>query len=186
MPAIQDAKVLILATHGFEQSELEVPLRQLRERGATVHVASPESGTIKGWDGDGWGDDVEVDLALADASADDYHAIVLPGGQINPDLLRVETAAIDLIRAFGDAGKPVAAICHAPWLLVEAGLAQGRRLTGYPSIRTDLRNAGAEVVDETAVVDRRVITSRNPDDLNDFVDAIAAEIEGDAHDRDVA
>lgn len=165
-------RILIMATDGFEQSELEVPLERLREAGAQVDIASLDTGEITGWDEDDWGDDVEVDLRIADASADDYDALVLPGGQINPDLLRVDKQAIELIQGFARAGKPVAAICHAPWLLVEAGLAKGRRMTSYKSIRTDVANAGAEVVDEAVVVDGNIITSRCPDDLTVFCDAI--------------
>lgn len=165
-------RILIMATDGFEQSELEVPLERLREAGADVDVASIEMDEITGWDEDDWGDDVEVHLKIADANVDDYDALVLPGGQINPDILRVDKNAIALIQAFAEAGKPIAAICHAPWLLVEAGLAKGRRMTSYKSIRTDVGNAGAEVVDEAVVVDDNIITSRCPDDLPAFCDAI--------------
>lgn len=165
-------RILIMATDGFEQSELEVPLRRLEEAGADVDVASLEMGAITGWDEDDWGDEIDVDLKIADAKASDYDALVLPGGQINPDLLRVEESAVALIRDFAEAGKPIAAICHAPWLLIEAGLAKGRRMTSYKSIRTDVANAGAEVVDEQVVVDGNIITSRCPDDLPAFCDAI--------------
>jgi protease I len=169
-------RILIMATDGFEQSELEVPRQRLKEAGADVDIASLESGKIKGWDEDDWGDEVEVDLLIADASADEFDALVLPGGQINPDLLRVEEKAVALIRDFAGAGKPVAAICHAPWLLVEAGLAKGRRMTSYKSIRSDVANAGADVVDEEVVVDGNIITSRCPDDLPAFCDAIIAAL----------
>jgi len=165
-------RILIMATDGFEQSELEVPLERLAEAGADIDVAAIDLAEITGWDKDDWGDDVEVHLRIADADVDDYDALVLPGGQINPDLLRVEKDAIALIQAFAAAGKPVAAICHAPWLLIEAGLAKGRRMTSYKSIRTDVANAGAEVVDEAVVVDGNIITSRCPDDLPAFCDAI--------------
>jgi len=169
-------RILIMATDGFEQSELEVPLERLAEAGADVDVASIKMAEITGWDKDDWGDDVEVHLKIADADVDDYDALVLPGGQINPDLLRVEKDAIALIQAFAAAGKPVAAICHAPWLLIEAGLAKGRRMTSYKSIRTDVANAGAEVVDEAVVVDGKIITSRCPDDLPAFCDAIVESL----------
>jgi protease I len=172
MPAVNDAKVLILATVGFEQSELEVPRDRLRAAGATVHVATPEGDDIRGWDKDNWGDQAEADLSLAEARAENYDAVVLPGGQINPDILRTKTEALELIRAFAEADKPVAAICHAPWLLIEAGLAKGKRMTSYHSIRTDLKNAGAEVVDESVVADAPLLTSRSPADLDDFVKAI--------------
>lgn len=166
------ARVLIMASDGFEQSELFVPLEKLKAAGHQVDVAAPEAGEITGWDKDDWGKSVTADKAIAGLSAGDYDALVLPGGVINPDTLRQDDKAVALIRDFADAGKPVAAVCHAPWLLIEAGLAHGRRLTGYGSIRTDLRNAGAEVVDEKVVVDRGVITSRNPGDLDAFVGAV--------------
>lgn len=166
------ARILILATNGFEQSELMVPRDRLSAAGHEVVIASPESGSIRGWKGEDWGESVDVDISLDAASADEYDALVLPGGQINPDLLRVEPGAISLIQAFHRAGKPVAAVCHAPWLLIEAGLAKGLRATSYGSIKTDMINAGVEWVDQSAVEDRGIITSRNPDDLEDFSDAI--------------
>ncbi|ALJ13494.1 type 1 glutamine amidotransferase domain-containing protein [Sphingopyxis macrogoltabida] len=169
-------RILIMATDGFEQSELEVPLQRLEDAGAEVEIASIDDDDITGWDEDDWGDEVEVDLKIADVDTDRYDALVLPGGQINPDLLRVEDKAISIIRAFAGAGKPVAAICHAPWLLVEAGLASGKRMTSYKSIRTDVANAGAQVVDESVVVDGNIITGRCPDDLPDFCDAIVAAV----------
>ena len=165
-------RILIMATDGFEQSELEVPLERLQAAGADVDVASLDAGDITGWDEDDWGDDVAVDLKIADADVVDYDALVLPGGQINPDLLRVDDSAVALIRDFAKAGKPIAAICHAPWLLIEAGLAKGKRMTSYKSIRTDVTNAGAEFVDEAVVIDGQIITSRCPDDLPAFCDAI--------------
>ncbi len=165
-------RILIMATDGFEQSELEVPLERLQAAGAEVDVASLDAGDITGWDEDDWGDDVAVDLKIADADVGDYDALVLPGGQINPDLLRVDDGAVALIRDFAKAGKPIAAICHAPWLLIEAGLAKGKRMTSYKSIRTDVTNAGAQFVDEAVVIDGQIITSRCPDDLPAFCDAI--------------
>ncbi len=170
--ATKDFRIMILATNGFEQSELEVPLGELKERGATVHVVSLESGEIKGWDEDDWGSPVAVDHVISDVSADDYDALVLPGGQINPDLLRVEDKAIELVKTFAASGKPVAAICHAPWLLVQADLLKGRNATSYHSIRKDVENAGANWHDEKVVRDGNLITSRKPDDLTAFVDAI--------------
>lgn len=170
--ATKDFKVMILATHGFEQSELEVPLGELKERGATVHVVSLEPGEIKGWDEDDWGSPVAVDKLISDVDADDYDAMVLPGGQINPDLLRVEDKAVELVKTFAKSGKPVAAICHAPWLLVQADLLKGRNATSYHSIRKDVENAGATWRDEKVVRDGNLITSRKPDDLSAFVDAI--------------
>lgn len=165
-------RILIMAADGFKQSELEVPLERLQDAGAEVEIASIKMGDITGWDEGDWGDEIEVDLKIADVDIEDYAALILPGGQINPDLLRAEDAAISLIRNFAATGKPVAAICHAPWLLIEAGLAQGRRMTSFKSIRTDVKNAGATVMDEAVVVDGNVITSRSPDDLPEFCDAI--------------
>lgn len=178
MTDIADAKILIVATDGFEQSELLVPHDKLSQRHATVHVATPEGAAITGWDETDWGEKVEADLAIADANAADYDALVLPGGQINPDKLRVNQDALALIGAFAEAGKPIAAICHAPWLLIEAGLAKGRTMTSFQSIRTDLRNAGAEVVDREVATDGNVITSRSPEDLDAFVGAIVDAVEG--------
>ena len=179
MPNLAQAKFLIVATDGFEQSELLVPHDKLRQRHATVHVATPSGEAITGWNETNWGEKVEADIALADARAEDYDALILPGGQINPDKLRGDENAIALINAFARAGKPIAAICHAPWLLIEAGLADGRTMTSFSSIRTDLRNAGAEVVDRAVAVDGNIITSRSPDDLDAFVDAIAEAVTGD-------
>ena len=178
MTDIKSAKILIIATNGFEQSELEFPRDQLREKGATVHVATLDGDRIKGWEGDDWGDEADADLKISDADVGDYDALVLPGGQINPDLLRVEPDALSLIRGFVDAGKPVAAICHAPWLLIEAGVVEGREMTSYTSIRTDLKNAGAQVVDKDVVSSKGIVTSRNPSDLKAFVGKIVEEIEG--------
>ncbi len=169
---LSSRRILIMAADGFEQSELEVPLERLQDAGADIDIASIEMGDITGWDEDDWGDEIEVDLKISDVNIDDFDALVLPGGQINPDLLRVDEAAVSLIRDFAATGKPVAAICHAPWLLIEAGLAKRRRMTSYKSIRTDIANAGAIVVDEAVVVDGNIITSRCPDDLPAFCDAI--------------
>ena len=186
MPAIGRSKIMILATDGFEQSELEVPLRQLRKAGATVHVVSLETGEITGWEKKDWGTAVTVDRALADVRVTDYDALALPGGQINPDLLRVEQNAVDFIRAFHAAGKPVAAICHAPWLLIEAGLVKGRRATSYKSIRTDMENAGAHWEDAETVRDGNLITARKPADLDAFVAAIVEAVEGGSAQRSAA
>ncbi len=173
---LSGTSIAILATDGFEQSELMKPKAALERAGATVHVVSPESGEIKGWDQNDWGKAVAVDRTIGDADVSAYDALVLPGGQINPDKLRIDGDALAFVRAFASAGKPVAAICHAPWLLAETGLAEGRRLTSYKSIRTDLKNAGATVVDQSVVVDEdgpfTLITSRNPGDLPAFNDAI--------------
>ena len=178
MTRIDGKTILIMASDGFEQSELEVPRDKLRDMGATVHVATPDGHSIRGWDESEWGRVADADLEIAAAAPDAYDALVLPGGQINPDVLRVNEDAVALIRRFAEAGRPIAAICHAPWLLIEAGLAEGRRMTSYASIRTDLRNAGAEVVDEAVVTDGGVITSRRPGDLDAFVAAVAEAVGG--------
>lgn len=176
MPALSGQSIAILATSGFEQSELVQPKQLLTDAGATVHVIAPESGTIRGWDDGEWGKRVPVDVVLTDADPADYAALVLPGGQINPDVLRLDGDAVDFVKAFASAGKPIAAICHAPWMVIEAGLAEGRTATSYESIRTDLANAGATVVDRSVAVDTdgpfTLITSRNPDDIPDFVGAV--------------
>ncbi|WP_422509054.1 type 1 glutamine amidotransferase domain-containing protein [Stenotrophomonas sp. GZD-301] len=172
--ALNGKHVAILATDGFEQSELLEPKRLLESWGATVKVVSPGDGAqIRGWKDKNWGDSVAVDQPLQGATADDYDALVLPGGVINPDKLRIDAQAVAFIKAFGAAGKPVAAICHGPWLLIESGLATGHRLTSWPSLKTDLGNAGAEWTDAEVVVDGHVITSRKPGDIPAFADAVA-------------
>ena len=178
MPRIADARVLIMATSRFEESELFGPRELLLAAGAEVTLASPDRREIMGTVHDKPGKRIMPDLTIAEAREHDYDALLLPGGVSNPDQLRSETDAIALIRAFAEAGKPVAAICHAPWLLVEADLLRGKRATSWPSIRTDLRNAGADVVDEAAVTDGNIITSRNPDDVSAFTAALIAAIEG--------
>jgi len=179
-------RVLILATNGFEQSELETPRDRLKAAGAQVDIVSPEQGEIKGWSGKDWGQKVKVDKALGSVKADDYDAIVLPGGQINPDLLRVNQDALKLIKAFFDAGKTVAAVCHAPWLLIETGIAKGRKMTSYNSIKQDVINAGAKWEDSAVVTDSGVITSRNPGDLEAFSAKIIEEIREGRHQRRAA
>lgn len=186
MPAITDAKILLIATHGFEQSELEFPRDQLRAKGATLHVATPDGEAIKGWEGSDWGRDAEADAKISDVSADDYDALVIPGGQINPDLLRVDEDVLELVKSFHDQGKIIAAVCHAPWVLVEAGILQGRDATSYHSIKRDVINAGANWIDEPVVVDQGIITSRQPEDLKAFVSKIVEEIEEGRHERRAA
>lgn len=165
-------RIAILATDGYEQSELTGPRDGLKRAGFDVRVVSPKPGEIRGWQHDHWGDAVPVDLELARASADDFDAVVLPGGQMNPDSLRMQPAAVDFVRAFDRAGKTVAAICHGPWLLVEAGAAKDREVTSWPSVKTDLVNAGATWKDAPVVVDGHVITSRNPGDIPAFTEAV--------------
>ncbi|MFX0546093.1 type 1 glutamine amidotransferase domain-containing protein [Roseovarius sp. S1116L3] len=184
MADISDRKVAILATNGFEQSELESPLKALKEAGATVHVIAPEGGEIRGWDGDDWGNKVKVDHTLDAVKSADYDALMLPGGQINPDILRANPDAVSFVRAFWDAKKPIGAICHAPWLLIEAEIVDGRRLTSYPSIRKDVENAGGKWEDSEVVVDQALVTSRNPDDLPAFNAKLIEEVaEGKHRDR---
>jgi protease I len=169
-------RILIIATDGFEQSELLQPKQMLEEAGAQITIASLKLGEIKGWDRKNWGQSVAVDITVDQAKVGDYDALLLPGGQINPDILRMNADVIALVKAFGDARKPIAAICHAPWLLAEADMLKGRTVTGWPSIRTDLANAGAEVVDREVVIDGNLITSRKPDDIPAFVEAMMAAL----------
>ncbi|MFS4418214.1 type 1 glutamine amidotransferase domain-containing protein [Maribacter sp. 2307ULW6-5] len=172
---LEQKKVAILATDGFEKSELFEPLEALRKEGATVHIISNKSGEIKSWDKTDWGDAVQVDKKLSDAQMADYNSLVLPGGVLNPDTLRTDKDALQFIREFFDAGKPVAAICHAPWLLISAGVIEGRKVTSYKSIKDDVVNAGAQWVDQEVVVDQGLVTSRNPDDLPAFCSKVIEE-----------
>ena len=169
-------RVLILATDGFEQSELIKPRDTLEQAGIETTIASPEDGEIRGWDQKDWGDPVEVDITVDEAAPGDYDALLLPGGQINPDKLRMNERAVAIVREFDEAGKPIAAICHGPWMLVEAGIVEGKTVTGWPSIRTDLKNAGAHVVDQEVAEDGNLITSRNPDDIPAFSKALIARL----------
>ncbi|WP_115371270.1 type 1 glutamine amidotransferase domain-containing protein [Adhaeribacter pallidiroseus] len=165
---LEGKRIAILAENGFEQSELEKPKQALEEEGATTHVISSKSGKIKAWDEKDWGDKVAVDKTLDEVSAADYDALLLPGGVMNPDKLRANATAVSFVKAFLTAGKPVAAICHGPWTLIETGLLAGKTMTSYASIQTDLKNAGVNWVDQEVVVDSNLITSRKPDDIPAF------------------
>ena len=177
IPAIGESKVLIMATDGFEESELFGPRQILMQRGAEVRLASPTPSPIQATVRDDPGKVIRPDLTIAGARAEDFDALLLPGGVRNPDSLRTNADAVALIRAFDSAGKPIGAICHGPWLLVEADLLRGRRATCWHSIRTDLRNAGATLADEPAVTDGNIVTSRMPDDVTEFTQALIALIE---------
>lgn len=173
MPAISDARILFVATDGFEDSELLEPRRRLMEAGAEIVLASLDTDEIKGDNGA----PITPDCAIGDVDASRFDALLLPGGTKNPDSLRMKPEVVDLIRGFVESGKPVGAICHAPWLLVEADAVRGRKVTGWPSIRTDLRNAGAEVVDSEAVTDGNIVTSRKPEDIPAFTEAFQRLVE---------
>ena len=177
MTSIADAHILIMATDGFEESELLGPRAMLIERGAEVRLAAPSLNPIQATVRDDPGRTVRPDLTIVDVKAAEFDALVLPGGVINPDALRTDRHAVALVQAFVAAGKPVAAICHGPWLLVEADVLRGRRATGWRSIRTDLRNAGAELSDERVVRDGMLITAEAPDDVAAFTEALIAAVE---------
>ena len=177
MPLIPDSRILIVATDGFEEGELFGPRRILQERGAEVVLASLKRDPIQATIHDDPGKTIRPDLTVDEASADDFDALILPGGVRNPDKLRLHGNVIDLIKAFARQDKPIGAICHGPWLLVEADLLRGRTATSWPSIRTDLRNAGANVIDEAAVTDGNIVTSRKPDDVEAFTNAVIQLIE---------
>lgn len=161
-------RVAILVTNGFERSELVEPLDALRAAGAEAEIVSLKKDSVRSWSHQDWGDEFQVDRHIDEADATDYDALVLPGGVMNPDFLRMDSRAVELVRAFNEQGKVIAAICHGPWTLVEADVVRRRRLTSYPSLKTDLKNAGADWVDEEVVVDENLITSRRPDDLPSF------------------
>lgn len=169
-------KIAILATDGFEQDELLSPKEALEDAGAETEVVSPNKGKIKGWKETDWGKSVKVDTVLGDARADRYDALVLPGGVMNPDHLRRNPQALEFVRGFFGSGKPVGAICHGPWTLIDAGVIKGRKVTSYESIQSDLKNAGAEWVDQEVVVDNGLVTSRKPDDLPAFNKKLLEEI----------
>ena len=165
---LRGKRIAALVDHGFEEIELTDPKRALEQAGARVDVISPQSSKVKGWNHTQWGKEVPVDRQLNEVRADEYDGLLLPGGVMNPDHLRINDTAVRFVKAFADAGKPIAAICHGPWTLIEAGAVRGRRLTSWPSLATDLRNAGADWVDSECVVDNGLVTSRKPDDLPAF------------------
>jgi PfpI family intracellular protease len=165
---LKGRRIAILATDGFEWSELVEPRKALDAAGATTHIVSPKDAKVRGWHHKEWGFELRVDVKLEDARPEDFDALELPGGMMNPDMLRMQPLAVAFVKAFFDAGKPVAAICHAPWTIIEAGAARGRRMTSWPSLKTDLENAGADWVDEEVVVDHGLVTSRKPDDIAAF------------------
>lgn len=179
-------KIAILATDGVEQSELAKPRQALEESGAETQLISIKPGEIKAWNAGNWGDTFSVDQTVDNVDAEDYDGLVLPGGVMNPDTLRMNAKAVSFVRKFFDEGKPVAAICHGPWMLVEADVVDGRKVTSYPSLQTDLRNAGAQWVDEAVVVDQGLVTSRNPGDLPVFNDKMIEEFVEGPHPRQQA
>jgi len=178
---LRGKRVAMLVTDGFEQVELTEPRRALEEAGAGVMIVSPNRDSVRAWNHSDWGDRFAVDVLLEDASADNFDCLVLPGGVMNPDSLRCNEAALQLVREVYDSGKLVAAICHGPWTLIDAGVAEGARLTSYDSIQTDLRNAGAEWIDDEVVVDQNLLTSRKPDDLPAFNRALIEQIANGRH-----
>jgi protease I len=176
MPAIEESRILIVATDGFEQSELFDPRQALIDAGAEVVLAAPDTQPIQGMKLDEKGDTITPEITLEAVKVAEYDGLILPGGVANPDTLRTNEKAVAIVRAFVDAGKPVAAICHGPWLLVEADVVRGKTVTGWPSVRTDLTNAGAQVVDQAVAIDGNIITSRKPDDIPAFVEAFKAAV----------
>lgn len=178
---LKNKRIAVLATEGFEYVELVQPKQALAEAGAQVDVISPKEGKIRGWDVDKWGNEVNVDVPLSSASPDNYDALVLPGGVMNPDKLRTDKNAVNFVRSFFEAHKPVAAICHGPWMLVEAGVVRGRKMTSWPSLKTDITNAGGEWVDEQVVTDHGLVTSRKPADIPAFNNKIIEEVKEGKH-----
>jgi len=183
---LRNKRVAALVENGFEQSELIEPKKALEAAGAKVDIVSPQDGKVKGWQQAKWGDEVAVDRRLQDARADDYDALLLPGGVMNPDKLRANEKAVQFVRSFVDSRKPIAAICHGPWTLIEAGGVKGRKVTSWPSLKTDLRNAGANWVDQECVVDNGLVTSRKPDDIPAFNRKMVEEFAEGRHDREHA
>lgn len=180
---LQGKRIAILVDNGFEQVEMTGPRDALREAGAKPELVSPQKSKVKGWQHDHWGDEFPVEVQLSSADASKYDGLVLPGGVMNPDHLRQNTAAVDFVRSFVESGKPIAAICHGPWTLIEAGAVKNREMTSWPSLQTDLRNAGARWVDREVVADNGIVTSRKPDDLPAFNKKMIEEFREGVHDR---
>jgi protease I len=180
---LQSKRIAILVDNGFEQVEMTGPRDALREAGAQTELVSPQKSKVKGWQHDHWGDEFPVEVQLSEADPSKYDGLVLPGGVMNPDHLRQNTQAVDFVRAFVDSGKPIAAICHGPWTLIEAGAVKGREMTSWPSLKTDLRNAGARWVDREVVADNGIVTSRKPDDIPAFNKKMIEEFREGVHDR---
>jgi protease I len=183
---LRNKRVAALVEHGFEQSELLEPKKALEDAGAKVDIVSPQQNKVKGWKHTNWGDEVSVDRQLDAANADEYDALLLPGGVMNPDRLRANERAVQFVKSFVNSGKPIAAICHGPWTLIEAGATKGRTITSWPSLKTDLRNSGATWVDQECVVDNGLVTSRKPDDIPAFNKKMIEEFAEGRHDRNKA
>ncbi len=181
MSLLKDVKIAILATDGFEESELIEPMKALEKEGAEVHIVSPDGGKIKGWKNGNWSDEIAVNSRVDQVSSSDFDGLLIPGGVINPDKLRTDIGAVQLVRDFFKDHKPVAAICHGPQMLIEAGVTNGRTLTSYPSIRKDLENSGANWIDEEVVTDQGLVTSRSPKDLPAFNKKIVEEFREGKH-----
>lgn len=181
---LKGKKIAVLVEEGFEQVELTKPMQALKDAGAEADIISPnENSEIKAWNHTDWGDKFKVDKKLSDVKAEDYNALLLPGGVMNPDKLRVNKDAVSFVNKFMEAGKPVAAICHGPWTLIETGKVKGKKMTSYPTLQTDLKNAGADWVDQEVVVDNGLVTSRNPDDIPAFNKKMIEEFAEGRHNR---
>lgn len=183
---LKGQRVAALLTDGVEQVELTEPMKALQEAGAEVKIVALKSGKVKAWDFDHWGEEFDVDLTIDHANPNDFQALLLPGGVMNPDTLRMNEKAVQFVRQMVRSGKPVASICHGPWMLVEADVVEGRTLTSYPSLQTDIRNAGGKWVDQEVVVDQGIVTSRNPNDLPAFIRKMIEEFREGDHDRALA
>jgi protease I len=178
MADVKGLKVAILITDGFEQVEMVKPREALNQAGAETTIVSPKNQRVRGWNFTEWGEEFPVDLPLERAKAADFDALLLPGGVMNPDSLRMEPPAVAFVKSFFDAGKPVAVICHGPWTVIEAGAAKGRKIASWPSLKTDLRNAGAEWMDQEAVTDNNLVSSRKPEDIPAFIRAMISLFSG--------